>query len=327
MSEAFDKKLSELKFLVSEKMNFYLKDKKPASLYEPMTYSVSSGGKKLRSVLLLLSCEAVGGTMKDALDAATALELVHNFTLVHDDIMDHDDWRRGRETVYKKWNENVAILSGDGLFALAYLILANTQSPHLPQILTRFSKGILEICEGQALDKEFEERETVSLDEYFEMINKKTARLFAVACEMGAMIGNGSQKQIQSMHMYGEMLGRAFQVQDDLLDIIAEQDVLGKDTGSDLEENKKTFLIAHANQFADKNVLIKLQEIRNRGKLSSSDLKQAYLLFEESGTIAAAKSEIQADLKNAEDALTNIPGCTARDFLYELLLILKDRNS
>ena len=150
---------------------------KPSSLYNPIRYISGGSGKRLRPVLLALSCEALCGEIEPALDAALAVEMIHNFTLVHDDIMDHDDFRRGKQTVHKKWNEDVAILTGDALMVFAYQSLAKTETGDLPALLDVFSKGVIEVCEGQALDKEFEAREDVVLDDYIEMIDKKTGRV------------------------------------------------------------------------------------------------------------------------------------------------------
>ena len=320
-------RIDDLKRLVDQRMLQILDKPAPVSLYEPMRYSVSSGGKRIRPILLLLSAEAVGSRIENALDAAVALELVHNFTLVHDDIMDNDDWRRGRQTVHKKWDESTAILAGDGLLVKAYVALAQVNYPRLQEIVQHFSQSILQVCEGQALDKEFESRETVSMDEYFEMIDKKTARLFSAACEIGGMIGGGNQEQVNALATYGRALGRAFQVQDDLLDVTADQQVLGKDVGSDLEENKKTFLIVHFTQTANDDLLQQLQAIRDKKKLSKNDLDKILEIFQASGTIRAARTEVDKTLSVAEDALKKLPDSMARVHLQQVLMMLRDRNS
>ncbi len=292
-----------------------------------MLYAAMSGGKLLRPILLLLACEAAGGKAENALDAAVALEFVHNFTLVHDDIMDHDELRRGRPTVHKRWDENVAILAGDGLLGMAYLALSRVTSPKAPRIFKCFSQGIMEICEGQALDKEFEERQLVSLDEYFDMIDKKTARLFSAGCEVGAILGEANEEQIVAMSHYGKMLGRAFQIQDDLLDVTAEQEVLGKDIGSDLEAHKKTFLIIYTEQRADRKELERLHKIINKKTLLREDIVEVIDIFAKCGAIEAAKEEINKALQNAKDALRPHPESEAKKHLQHLLAIIEIRNS
>jgi len=327
VNTGFDQRFAELKELVNTRLNELLDKKEPVTLYEPMRYSVASGGKRIRPVLLLLSAEAVGGKAEDALNAAAALELVHNFTLVHDDIMDNDDWRRGRETVHKKWDESVAILAGDGLLVKAYDALAAINYPQLQNIIRQFSQSILQVCEGQALDKEFETRQDVSLQEYFEMIDNKTGRLFSVSCEIGAIIGGGTAEQVHALAVYGEKLGHAFQIQDDLLDLTAEQDVLGKDIGSDFEEDKKTFLMIHAAQYASPDAKRRLQRIREKQTIDQNDIQEIIEILTQSGTIAAAQKEVSSALQEAENALSTLPESNARSYLGQLLKVLQYRNA
>lgn len=323
----FEIKLGEFRQDISNRVQQVFTNSEPRSLYEPMRYAASSGGKLLRPVLLLLACEATGGKKEDALDAAVALEFVHNFTLVHDDIMDHDELRRGHPTVHKRWDENTAILAGDGLLVMAYLALGRIVSPKAPRVFHCFSQGIMEICEGQALDKEFEERQHVSLQEYFDMIDKKTARLFSVACEVGAILGAANEEQIAAMTEYGKMLGRAFQIQDDLLDVTAEQDVLGKDVGSDLEAHKKTFLMIYTQQCAGRNEIERLHTIINKKIILRSDIEAAIDIFTRCGTLDAAKEEINAALQKATIALGRHPESKAKKYLQHLLEIIEKRNS
>ena len=327
MTNEFKVKWTKLKDTVDQRMMQLVQKERPVSLYDPLKYCLSSGGKRIRPLLLLLSAETVGGDIQNALDAAVALEMVHNFTLVHDDIMDHDDMRRGRQTVHKKWDENAAILAGDALLVVAYDTLADISPIHLQEISKHFSSSILEVCEGQALDKEFESRPDVTLDEYFEMIGKKTARLFAASCTIGAILGEGSEEQIKALQSYGELLGIAFQVQDDLLDILSEQNVLGKDRGSDFEQNKKTFLITHAEQFAEQKYLDQLQEMRKNKHLGIDHLKKIIDILHRCGTIEAAKLEIRSCLEKARTKLGVLEDNEARKFLYELSSTIEQRES
>ena len=299
----------------------------PVTLFEPMRYATSAGGKKLRPILLLICCEAVGGDTRAGLEAAVSLELVHNFTLVHDDIMDNDDLRRGRETVHKHWDKNIAILVGDGLLVLAYSELARMKSDKFQQIACIFSDAILKVCEGQALDKEFEQRESISMAEYLDMIDKKTAMLFSMACQVGAMLGGGSKEQIDAMGRYGHLLGRAFQIQDDLLDLIADESILGKDIGSDLMEHKKTFLVIHALENAPAHLLPDLKGALQKKSITSQDCLDIKHKMQEIGTIKAAQDQIALTLNRALASLKIIPHNTARSFLVELLDLIAQRNS
>lgn len=219
----------------------HLSRKKPASLYEPPQYLFAGGGKRLRAMIVLLACAMVGSDFRKALDPAVAVEILHNFSLIHDDIMDHDDLRRGRPTIHKKWDENVAILSGDLLAAVAFKALSHGPAARLPQMTRVFSEGFIQLCEGQALDKEFEARPSVSEREYLHMIALKTAALFRVSAQLGAMAGGAPPKLEKALSDFGHHLGMAFQIQDDWLDISANEEMLGKTIGSDLIEHKKTY--------------------------------------------------------------------------------------
>lgn len=319
------KQMAKLKDQISQGLTAYLPDREPSTLYQPMRYAMAGGGKMLRPLLLLLSCKAVGGDTAHALPAAIALELVHNFTLVHDDIMDHDDLRRGRETVYKKWDENVAILAGDGLLVQAFSSLRECETALLPRALAHFTNGIMEVCEGQAMDKEFELLDTVSLEQYYIMIAKKTGRLFSLACEMGGLLGHGQPEQVQGLAHFGALLGRAFQIQDDVLDISSEEGVLGKDIGSDLRENKKSFLSAHLFQFGAPALQKEIRNLSQKTELNHEDIERAATLFKNAGTLQAAETEIDLCIKKAEAALAVLPN-QAGDCLIQLLVSLARRK-
>lgn len=235
--------------------------KAPEGLYEPIVYTLDLGGKRLRPALCLAACELFSGTLSDALNAAIGLELFHNFTLLHDDIMDKSPIRRGRPTVYKKWNSSRAILSGDTIFAKAYDYIGRVDKEKLPEVHQIFTKTAIEVCEGQQYDMEFEDRSIVAKDEYLEMIRLKTAVLLAASLKTGAIIGEASEEDAERIYRFGENLGMAFQLKDDLLDAYADQEKFGKKTGNDIVTNKKTFLIITALEKAkeqDKASLLEL---------------------------------------------------------------------
>ncbi len=326
MSTNLQQRLSRLKELIQPGLRAYAPEQEPCSLYEPMRYALSGGGKQLRPLFLLLSCEAVGGSSREALPAALALELVHNFTLVHDDIMDHDELRHGRETVYKKWEESTAILAGDALLVQAFHALADVKAALLPRVLARFTAGILEVCEGQALDKEFELEASVTLDEYYGMIAKKTGRLFSLACEIGGLLGHGTEQQVLGLAEYGACLGRAFQIQDDVLDLVSEKATLGKDIGSDIRENKKTFLMAYLFQYGAQEQQQQIRRLAEKNELSREELQQAVDVFTAAGALSAAETEIKRCITLAQTALQPIENEEAKNPLILMLTTLAKRT-
>ncbi len=302
----------------------------PLSLYEPLKYLLSGGGKRIRPVLMLFSCEAAGGRMEDALYASVAIELLHNFTLVHDDIMDNADTRRGRETLHKKWNDNVAILSGDHLIGMAYMNLIKTRSDRLSEIISSFTDGILEVCEGQSYDKEFEIRKDVKLSEYIMMIGKKTARMLETSAEVGALIGNGNEEIVRNLKSYASNLGIAFQILDDLLDINSSEEELGKKIGGDLLEGKKTFLILKALELVkDKNDLRKITDVIENNGLDPADengILEIKRIYEKSGVIEFAKTEIEKYTFLAEKNLISIADAEMQQRLKWFSSMLMNRN-
>ena len=266
--------------------------REPRSLYEPSAYLLESGGKRLRPLLVLLSVKAVEAKFSQAYNAAVAVELLHNFTLVHDDIMDNADKRRGRSTLHKKYDVNTAILTGDSLLSIAYEYLLKDCNGNAKNILTSFTKGLVEVCEGQSLDKEFELRNNVSLNEYVEMIRKKTAAMAEMCCSIGAQIGGGTKTEINALETYGRNIGIAFQIQDDLLDIIADEAEFGKVVGGDLIEGKKTFLFIKAFEKAkgeDKKALFEM--ILNKG-IKRHQVDQYKEIYTRLGILDEAKKSI-----------------------------------
>lgn len=218
----------------------------PAELYEPVKYVMSMGGKRIRPALVLLSCDLFSGAVESALIPAMAIEIFHNFTLLHDDIMDRSEMRRGHPTVHIKYNENVAILSGDVMSILASRLINQSPGVVLQTVHNIFTRTAMQVCEGQQIDMNFEGRLTVSEEEYLDMIELKTAVLMAASLKIGAILGGASEKDAEDLYEFGRNLGLAFQLQDDLLDTYGDPDVTGKKRGTDIVDNKKTFLMIQA---------------------------------------------------------------------------------
>jgi len=218
----------------------------PKNLYDPIRYTFSHGGKRMRPSLVLLACNLFGGNMDDALGAAVSVEIFHNFTLLHDDIMDNAPLRRGHTTVHEKWDENVAILSGDTMMIMAYQELLRTPDRVLRPVLECFNVTAKEVCEGQQFDMDFETRDDVTVEEYLSMITLKTSVLLASSLKVGALIGGASNEEAQRMYDFGLNIGIAFQLQDDLLDVFGNSVEVGKQAGGDIISNKKTFLMLTA---------------------------------------------------------------------------------
>ncbi|MGM9865447.1 MAG: polyprenyl synthetase family protein [Muribaculaceae bacterium] len=215
---------------------------KPEGLYGPIRYTMESGGKRLRPTLLLTCAAACGGDIKKSLPQALGLEMFHNFTLLHDDVMDNAEVRRGRPTVHRRWNRNTAILSGDAMLTLASQLMGDCDKAILPEVMSLFNKTALEVYEGQQLDMDYESRLDVTIPEYIDMIRLKTSVLLACACRMGVLTAGGSEKLMDDLYEYGESLGIAFQLQDDYLDTFGDPLVFGKETGGDILNEKKTWL-------------------------------------------------------------------------------------
>lgn len=221
-------------------------DRRPASLYEPIRYVLSMGGKRIRPVLMLLSYNLFKEDPETILMPACALETYHNYTLLHDDLMDSADLRRGHETVHKKWNANTAILSGDSMLVLAYQRMQQCSSDKMAEVLALFTETALEIGEGQEYDMAFEHRDDVSEEEYIEMIRLKTSVLLACALKIGAILAGASKEDADNLYRFGEQIGLAFQLQDDFLDVYGDTRVFGKAIGGDITSNKKTFMLINA---------------------------------------------------------------------------------
>lgn len=261
--DRFNDKLSTLDF-----------GKNPDRLYDPIYYALSVGGKRIRPVLCLMSSELFGGDFEDAIHAALGVEIFHNFTLLHDDMMDKAEMRRGKPVVHVKWNENIALLSGDAMSVIAYKYICESKK-NLKDILDVFSDTALKICEGQQYDMDFEEMSNVSESEYLKMIKLKTAVLLAASLKIGAICAESKLEDQQKIYDFGENLGMAFQLQDDLLDVYGNPAVFGKNIGGDIVANKKTYLLikalemANAEQAKKLNYWIMLKEFNSEEKIQS----------------------------------------------------------
>ena len=298
----------------------YLKSGKPEVLYDAARHLPMAGGKRLRPAISMLSCEAVSGDIYQVMPLAMSLELIHNFTLVHDDIMDKSHLRRNTPTVHIKYGEPTAIIAGDLLFAKAFEIMHDF--PGDPKVFKKLDSGLVksirEVCEGQQLDIEFEKRNNISEEEYFEMIGKKTSSLFIIAAEGGAIAGGGTIEEINAMKMYGEYLGLAFQIRDDYLDMSGNEETLGKDIGNDIRNGKKTLIAVHSlnNSFGDDKIVF--EKIFGNRNASEQDVKIVYDLFKELGSVEYVKNTSLKFCKQAKKSLSPLNNSNAKQVLMEL---------
>lgn len=296
----------------------YIRKKKPITLYEPPQYLFQGGGKRLRAVMLVLCSTLNGRNYRHALHAAAAVEILHNFSLIHDDIMDNDDMRRGRETIHKKWNPNIAILSGDFLAAAAYKALSQCPKDVLPYVSNIFADGFIELCEGQALDKEFETQTTVSEKDYMNMIRQKTAVLFGAATRIGGIIGGVSPKQEKALRDFGLHFGLAFQIQDDLLDIISDENTFGKNIGSDLIEKKKTYLSILASRSEQGRGLLDTFSPEHPETRHRQLLTEFIDFLDSSGIRKQTQRRIDSHFKSALKNLNGFKNTPAKNRLLEI---------
>ncbi|WP_108868128.1 polyprenyl synthetase family protein [Aquimarina aquimarini] len=268
--------------------------KEPKNLYEPISYILNLGGKRLRPILVLMASEIFNGSYEKALDAALAIEVFHNFSLIHDDIMDDAPLRRGKETVHEKWDLNTGILSGDAMLINAYQLFESYEGDTFRELAKLFTKTAIEVCEGQQYDIDFETRDDVSIDEYIKMIEYKTAVLVGAAMRMGAIVANASEKCSASIYDFGRLLGLAFQLQDDYLDAFGDPNTFGKQVGGDIIENKKTILYLKALEFASED---ERKQLKGLFSLTPEDPTQKIhtvkYLFETTGAKDQTRLEIE----------------------------------
>jgi geranylgeranyl diphosphate synthase, type II len=266
--------VKDLQSLISVEIEneiYSLNQTEPQNLYQPVGYALSMGGKRLRPVMVLMAFNLFSETIENAFPVALAIELFHNFTLLHDDIMDGAEMRRNNLSVYKKYNENIAILSGDAMSIMAYNYLLKCNSTEPAPMIRLFSQTALEVCEGQQFDMDFENRLDVSIPEYLEMIRLKTAVLLACSLKLGAMAANAPEKIADQLYNFGLNLGIAFQLQDDLLDVFADQDKFGKKIGGDIVSNKKTFLLLKALEISDDSTKVIILDWMNKSDFDENE--------------------------------------------------------
>jgi|TARA_R110000796_G_scaffold59379_3_gene136890 geranylgeranyl diphosphate synthase type II len=296
----FLKKIATMHYIEQYRSQFLahmeqkVKIKEPVNLYGPISYILNLGGKRLRPVLTMMTTDILGGDHKKALDAALAVEVFHNFSLVHDDIMDEAPLRRGKQTLHKKWDLNTGILSGDAMLIYSYQLLESYPSMTFKKLLQVFSQTALEVCEGQQYDVDFESREDVTIPEYLIMIQNKTAVLVAAAMKMGAIIADKPEDVQDLIYDFGKNLGIAFQLQDDYLDAFGDPETFGKQVGGDIIENKKTYLYLKALEMGTPE---QAQELEHLYSIKPKDAKDKITtvkeLFEETGSVSRTVEEIK----------------------------------
>ena len=292
--------------------------REPYGLYEPIEYTLASGGKRLRPRLVLLAAEMFGGKEKEVLPAALAIEVFHNFTLLHDDVMDKAAVRRGRPTVHVRWDDNTAILSGDQMVIEAYKLLGNVPADRLPLTLRLFNKMATEICEGQQYDMEFETRDQVSIEEYMHMIRLKTSVLLATALQIGAYIAGASEAQQQALYEYGINIGLAFQIQDDILDVYGDPETFGKAIGGDICCNKKTYMLLTALQRADDATRAELERWLQIQDKTDEKIRAVTDIYMRTGAREVCETVMQLHTHEALSQLGTLPQNDATEQLRKL---------
>jgi geranylgeranyl diphosphate synthase type II len=301
-------------------------DREPAVLYDPVQYVLEGGGKRVRPTLLLLVAEAYGTAVTTALPAALAVEVFHNFTLVHDDIMDEADERRGRPTVHTKWDVGTAILVGDIMMGLSYELLGEVDAAADDALYDVYHPMVEQLCAGQALDASFEGASSVSVDAYLEMIDGKTAALLRTAIELGALIGGAPPDERAELREAGGLVGRAFQIQDDLLDLTAEGDEWGKAVGGDLVVGKKTYLTLRALERAEGDEYDWFARLITDGGLPPEDVPEARSRMERLGVFADARDAVETYSDRAREHLRVLPEGPAATALHWLIDQMEARS-
>mgnify|MGYP001606861236 FL=1 len=296
--------LSDYQNVITEEFSNLHIEKQPKNLYEPIDYILSLGGKRIRPVLTLMAADIFDGDYKKAISAAKAVEMFHNFSLVHDDIMDDAPLRRGNETVHEKWNVNTAILSGDAMLILAYQYFEQYNTEVFRDLAKLFSKTALEVCEGQQYDVDFETRDDVTIPEYLKMIEYKTAVLLGAAMKMGAIVAETSEENANLIYNFGLNLGIAFQLQDDYLDAFGNPETFGKQVGGDIIENKKTYLYLKAMEFSNEENQQQLLHLFSIQPQDNTDkIESVKAVFNASGASKATQDAIANYTEKAFETL------------------------
>jgi len=315
--------LSTLQQRISDAFATSVFVRQPAGLYEPIAYSLELGGKRLRPLLVLLSCDLFGGDPEQAINPAMGVEIFHNFTLLHDDIMDNALLRRGKETVFTKWNQNTAILSGDTMFVMAYEYVCQTDPSLLPEVLQLFNETARQVCEGQQFDMDFERQATVSIADYLMMIRLKTAVLIACSLKLGAILAKTDPSNARLIYDFGIEMGLAFQLQDDLLDVFGDPAKFGKAIGGDICTNKKTYLNLKAFELASGETLTRLKDYYT-GDAFSGQMKIDAItrIYRELNIREITRHEIEIHLGKAMSILESLGYEPAKTM--ELTMLLHD---
>lgn len=295
-----------------EELNFPLE---PEELYEPIRYTLSMGGKRMRPQLVLMACNIYSNNLHLALEPAIGLEIFHNFTLLHDDIMDEAPLRRGKATVHSKWNSNIAILSGDVMFVEACRLMSKAPDESLRDVLDVFYKAAIEVCEGQQYDMNFELRSDVTLTEYLEMIRLKTAVLLGAGLEIGALCGGASKSEAEHLYSFGSSLGVAFQLMDDILDVYGDPEKFGKQVGGDILANKKTFLSLRAFEKATETTSKELRDWFSTRDQTEEKVERVRELF----NILEVRKDAEAEMdKHYKKAIAELDALNAEDSKKEI---------
>ena len=321
----FSGELAERKKLIDDVLKRILSEKEPPELYEPMAHLINAGGKRLRPIMCLLACEAVGGKTEDVLYPAASLELIHNFTLVHDDIMDNDDFRRGVPTTHKKYGVPLAINAGDALFIKSIQVIAETKLPSEKKVklLDAFSTAIFEVTVGQAMDISFAKKEA-TVDDYYKMIRKKTGVLLGASIEMGAICGDASEEEMKCLREYANNIGMAFQIQDDVIGIVGDRKKTGKPVGNDIRQGKKTIIILHALENSDKRK--EIEKVLGNKSASEEQIKKIVDILDKCGSISYAKEKASELVARAKNDITPLKDSKAKKILLQLADFVIDRK-
>jgi geranylgeranyl diphosphate synthase type II len=320
--------LADCQDIINKKLSSLSLPEHPSNLYEPMRYCIDLGGKRIRPALVLMGCNLFSDKIEEALNPAIAIELFHNFTLLHDDIMDKSDMRRNKPTVHTKWNENVAILSGDAMLIKAYEYLSRGYIPRMNAILQIFNKTALEVCEGQQYDMDFEYTLKVRLNEYLRMIELKTAVLLAASLKIGALCSDSSVDNANHLYEFGRNIGLAFQLQDDLLDIYGNAELVGKQLGNDITANKKTFLLITALDLAKGQTIKDLHSwIQAREFDRNKKIQTIMAIFDELKVKETTENQINLFYTNGLNSLDAVQiDKTRKQSLYHFARYLMKRE-
>ncbi len=310
--------IKQLQTLVNKTIEEIQFISQPEELYKPIEYTITQGGKRIRPVLCLMAAKLFNSDISKIVIPAIALEVFHNFTLLHDDIMDNADVRRNMPTVHKKWNTNTAILSGDAMLIKAYQLISESDSQKLPEVIQLFNKVALGVCEGQQYDMEFEDRNDVTVDEYIEMIRLKTAILLAGSLKLGAILSNASEKDADHLYQFGINIGIAFQLQDDYLDSFGNQSTFGKKIGGDIVANKKTFLMLNAISEASGEDRKELNDWLSKDTFDANEkIKEVQNIYKKLSVDEASKNKMKEYYNLALENISSVNG--SEDIKSELI--------